>query len=878
MSERQSYKVRPGEGSPRRRAGWMGGLDVLDGLRRLRWELDQDLRYGLRQLRRSPGFTAAAVLTLALGIGANTAIFTLVHAVMLRSLPVVDPGRLYSLGDNQTCCVLSGVHDDFTEYSYPLYVELRDHTPEISELAAFQAHPVTLGVRRAGSPAPAEPGLGELVSGNYFAMFGIGAYAGRIFTSADDRPGAPPVAVMSYHAWRERYGLDPSVVGASFILAGLPVTIAGVAPPGFFGDTLRSDPPDFWLPLAAEPLLDRDASLLRRGDTFWLYAIGRLRPGARPAQVQARVTAAVRQSLAAEPWLTAEDRRELGNLRVALTPAGGGVKALAGEYADGLRLLMVVSALLLLIACANIANLLLARGMAGRLQTAVRLALGAARARIVRQTLTEGLLLAALGGIAGLGVAFAGTRAIVGLAFRGASFVPIDPNPSLPVLAFTALVCLLTGAVFSVVPAVIASRTNPAEPMRGAGRATRDRHASPQRSLVVLQAALSLVLLAGAGLLTQSLRHLEDQHFGFATGGRMIARVDLGLAGTSPGRLDVLYRELERRLTRIPGVVSASLSLYSPMEGDNWSLPINIEGRPTVFGKSPSFDRVSPHYFETIGTRLLRGRTIDEQDTPAARRVAVVNEAFARRYFPRQDPLGRHLGLVEPAHGQDYEIVGVVEDAKYFDAKGLPAATLFLPLLQDVVYANSHLVNAQVRSNLVEGIQLRVAGEPRGLQAAIRRTLAELAPSSTVIKLVSFDELVARNFNGERLIARLTSLYGLLALVLASIGLYGVASYTVVRRTREIGLRMALGADRGGVILMVLRGALRPIALGLLIGVPVALAAGRAMASQLFGVTAADPAVLAVAVFVLAGCALFAAWLPARRSASIEPMTALQSE
>jgi predicted permease len=839
--------------------------------------LAQDLRYGMRRLLQGRSFTIAAILTLALGIGANSAIFTLVNAVLLRPLPVADPGRLYVLGDAVDCCVLGGVEEDLTEYSLPLYRQLRDHTPEIAELAAFQAAPQTVGVRRA-SGAAAEPGRLEFVSDNYFKTFGVGALAGRTFTPADDRLNAVPVAVISHRAWRDRFGLDPAILGASVLLGSQAVTVVGVAPPGFFGDTLRSDPPDFWLPLAAEQLLDRGAPLLPHPDTFWLYAIGRLRATAAPPAVAAHVNAEIRQWLLAQPWLTRRDRDALAKTRMQLTAAPGGVQSRMARYREGLRLLTVVSGVLLLIACANVANLLLARGMAGRVQTAVRMALGAPRRRLILQTVTEGVLLAGAGGIAGLGVALAGSRVILALAFRGASFVPIDPNPSPAVLAFTALVCLAAGVLFSVAPALIASRTHPAEPLRGAMRATRARESLPQRWLVVLQAALSLVLLAGAGLLSESLRRLEGQPFGFQTAGRMVAHVNLALAGASPGRLAALYGELQRRLERLPGVVSAGLALYGPMEQMNWSLPIAIDGRAIEADQSPTMDRVSAHYFETLGSRLLRGRPIGEQDTPGAHHVAVINEAFARKFFPGQEPIGRHLGLLGAGHGFDYEILGVVEDAKYVDARDPARATLFLPLLQDVVYADAEQAGMQTNSNRVGSIELRVTGQPAGLQAAVRRTLADLDPSATVVRLVGLDEQVKRNFNNERLIARLTTLYSLVALVLACVGLYGVASYSVARRTREIGLRMALGADRGGVILMVLRGAMKPIALGLALGIPAALAAGRGLASQLFGLHGYDPAVLTVAVLALATFALLAAFLPARRSASIDPMAALRSE
>ena len=396
--------------------------------------------------------------------------------------------------------------------------------------------------------------------------------------------------------------------------------------------------------------------------------------------------------------------------------------------------------------------------------------------------------------------------------------------------------------------------------------------------MIVFQAALSLVLLAGAGLLSESLRRLEGQPFGFRTEGRMVAHVDLALAGTPPARLAALYREMQQRLERLHGVTGASLALYGPMEQTNWSLPVSIETRAIDADQSPSMDRVSAHYFETLGSRILRGRAIGDQDTPNAHRVAVVNQAFARKFFPGQEPIGRHLGLLGASHGFDYEVVGVVEDAKYVDARDPVRPTLFLPLLQDVAYANPEEADMQTNSNRAGSIELRVAGAAGSLQAAVRRTLADVDPSATVVRMVGLDEQVRRNFNNERLVARLTTLYSLVALVLACVGLYGVASYSVARRSREIGLRMALGASRGGVILMVLRGAMKPIVLGLALGIPATLATGHGLASQLFGLRSYDPAVLTAAVAALATFALLAAILPARRSASIDPMAALRSE
>ena len=836
-------------------------------------QLIEDLRYGFRRLRQAPGFAIVCVLTLALGIGANTAIFTLVDAVMLKSLPVKNPKELYRLGHGNNCCVIGGMQNIWDIYSYALYRQFRDHTPEFSEMAAFQGGQTELSVRRSGSQGPAEPFAGEFISGNYFSTFGVGAFVGRTISLADDRSGAAPVAVLSYRAWQQKFGLDPTVAGAAFIINQVPFTIVGIAPPGFFGDRVRADPPDFWLPLAGEPVLNGQNSILNRDGFHWLYIIGRLQAGAPVAAIQPKVTAQLQQWLGVQPDISRQDRAKIGKQQILVTPAAGGVATLENDTAAGLRLLMTISGLVLLIACANIANLLLARGAAMRGETAIRVALGAPRHRLLRQTLTESVLLAILGGAGGLLVAFGGTRTILLLAFRGSRYIPIDAAPSLPVLGFAFALSLLTGVIFGLAPAWLMARADPAAALRGAGRSTRDRSSLAQRSLVVLQVALSAVLLIGAGLLTQTLRNLENQRFGFEPEGRVVVRVNPALAGYKPDRLYQLYQQLQERLPQIPGVVSASYSIYSPMRGDNWSFGIHVEGHSPDEQIGASFDRIGPHYFETLGTRMLRGRTIGVEDTPTSRQVAVVNQTFARKFFPGQDPIGKHFGMGDASHSGDFEIVGVVEDAKYQDARQPPYATFFMPFLQ---VSKDPKMDFMIGSHYIGDIELRVAGNPENLNAAVRRTLAGIDPNLTVLDLVSMPEQVTRNFNQDRLIARLTELFGGLALILACVGLYGVTAYAVAQRTAEIGIRMALGADRARILGLVLRGALVQLAVGLAIGIPAALAGGRLMANQLYGVKSHDPAILAVAALVLTASALVAGLVPAQRASSIDPIRALR--
>jgi len=844
----------------------------------------QDLSYGTRQLRKSPGFTAVAIITLALGIGANTAIFTLVHAIMLQPLPVKNPGALYRLGSHDVnCCIQGGFQETWDDFSFPLYQQIKTQTPEFEALAAFQAGSTRLSVRRSGDTSPARPMLSEYVTGNYFPMFGLQAAAGRLLSPSDDQPNAAPAAVMSHRTWENYFASDPSVIGSTFNMNGTSFTVVGITPAGFYGDRLSDSPSDFWLPLATEPLVTGPASLLRHPDLHWLFVIGRLKPTASPQQVQAKVSGELQQWLSSGAGVStvADNKRsEIAKQRTLLLLAAGGVNDLASSTEKLLRLLMAASGLVLLIACANIANLLLARAAARKAQTSVRLALGAGRWRLVRQLLTESVLLSVLGGVAGLVLAFLATRSILAVAFRGAEFIPIDPHPSLPVLLFSFGLSLLTGIVFGVAPAWISSHADPAEALRGATRTTSHGATFSQKVLVVAQAALSLVLVAGAILLVQSLQKLEHQKFGFATDHRYIVRVGHAFDGSSIEKLDASYRELQQRLESIPGVVTAGYSMYSPMEGNNWSGPVYFPGRTANLGEHGDFAswvRISPHYFQTIGSRLIRGRAIGEQDTPTSARVAVVNERFAKKFFPNEDPIGKRFGG-RPEHVGVYEIVGVVENAKYMDAQGPAYAMYFLPFLQTLHYNNPSDDAGQMRSQVVRTIELHVNGNPENLESTVRRTLADLDPDMTVIRMSTFDEQVAENFNQERLLARLTSLFGILALSLAAIGLYGVTAYTVERRTREIGVRVAIGANRGNVIAMVLRGAFRQVAVGLVFGLVLAFAAGRLMQSELFEVKAHDPLALAGAALLLALFALVAGLIPARQAASIDPVSALRVE
>jgi predicted permease len=643
----------------------------------------QDLRFAIRHLLTSPSFSITVVLTIALGIGANTAIFTLLHNVLMKSLPVVDPKTLYRVGDKDDCCVNGGfLNDDgdFDLFSYPLYKHIQETSPEFEQLAAMQSGQDTFTVRRGSEPAKSE--RSEFVSGNYFMTFGIGAFAGRPLTPNDDVTGAAPAAMMSYQAWQSDYGSDPRVVGSTFYVQGQPVTVVGITPRGFFGDRIRERPPDFWMPLAIEPVINRDNSILRIQEANWLYLIGRVRPGVGIGALQGRISTNLRNWLSTIPGYTQNGGSTvIPKQHVVITPGGGGIQNLQQDTSKQLYLLMAISGLVLLVACANVANLLLARGTTRRADTSIRMALGAARSRLIRQMLTESILLSCAGGIVGLGVAYAGTRTILALAFPDSPQLPIDATPSLPVLGFAFLLSLVTGVIFGTVPAWITSHSDPAEALRGVNRTTRDRASMPQKWLIVFQAALSLILLVGAGMLTKSLRNMQHQDFGIQTANRYVVHFDPSGAGYTTARLPELYQKLEQQFGALPGMHRVGLALYSPLEGNNWGEGVRVEGRPAPGPNDEigsSWDRVNPQFFESVGQPVIRGRGFTDADTATSQMVAVVNQAFVKKFFPKEDPIGRHFGIFDQKYAGAFEIVGIVADAKYVDPREKPVRCIFV--------------------------------------------------------------------------------------------------------------------------------------------------------------------------------------------------------
>ena len=847
--------------------------------------LYQDLGYAFRQLRKAPGFTVTVLLTLALGIGANSAIFTLVNAILLHNLPVTDPKTLIRIGDKDDCCVNGGWHDDgdYSLFATDTYYMFKKSLPEFEELAAMESgyawRPIT--VRRAGPQTVAKSIMGTFVSGNYFRVFGLSPAAGRLFVDSDDQKDAPITAVMSYDAWQQDYAGDRSVVGSAFYINTRPATIIGVAPKGFYGDRIDTNPPKYFLPMNS---MDQviGAPYFNDPDTQWAYIIGRVKPGTSLAALQAKASTLLKQQFA--PLKTFTDQRAskvLPRTHVVLSPGGGGIQNMQDGYKDHLKLLQWIAAMVLLVACANIANLLLVRGMSRRAELSIRSALGAQRIRIVRQLLTESVLLSGLGGLLGLAVSYLGAHALLALAFPNQHNMPVTASPSPLVIGFAFALSLLTGILFGLAPALMAARTQPAEALRSNARTTAHGASFLQRALVVLQAALSLVLLVAAGLFLQSLNKAQNIDMKLDATNRYIAHINPQAAGYKNTEVEPLYQTIVDDFHAIPGVLKVGLSTYTPMESNNWGSGVKVQGEPDI-NKGASWVKATPEYFDSVGTHVVMGRGFTSQDKLNAPPVAVVNQEFVKLFFQKRNPIGHRFGFSGPGQaGKDgaHEIVGVVEDTTYTSVYWKNHAMYFLPLTQLAGTANDPNFSIDKDQSMYAGALVIQTSRPiPGFEKIVGDTLASINPNLTIVKFQTFQQQIDDRFIQERLIARLTSLFGLMALLLAAVGLYGVTAYAVVRRTPEIGIRMALGAARSRVIGTVMRGVMLQTFAGLAIGIPVAIFCVRYVKSQLFEITSVNVPVMSSAVGVLLLAAAVAGIIPARRAASIDPVRALRIE
>jgi predicted permease len=830
----------------------------------------QDLRYSARMLWKNPGFTLIAALTLSLGIGANTAIFSLIDAVLLRMLPVREPERLALFGAGESQGITVSFPNGSTDlFSYPFYRDVRQRNQVFSDVAAIQSLPNNVYGIVSGAGSDPEMIGARLVSGSYFSVLGVEAVLGRAFTDADDQvPGGHPVAVASHAWWERRLGADPAAVGKTITIGSTVYTLIGVMPRDFFG-TEVGESPDIWIPLAMEEQVPpgwkgRNNNLFQS-----LYLVARLKPGMRIEQAGVEANLIFKQSLQeyAGSQPSPERQRDLQQASIELTSAGRGLSQLRFQFSAPLQALMAVVGLVLLIACANVANLLLSRGAARRKEFAVRLALGAGRLRLIRQLGAESLLLAALGGGLGVIMAWWGSQALVWMASTGPQQLPIDVAPDARILGFTLLVSLLSAVIFGTAPAIRATKIelNPAlKDGRGDSAMTRSLLG---KAIVVSQVALSLLVLVGAGLFVRSLINLRNVDTGFNQQNVILfqpASDSVGYKDDDP-RLTDLYREVEEKVSEIPGVRAASFSLFSFNQGA-WTNPITAQGgAPPLGGNQDVLNNVvGPGFFTAMNLPLILGRPFSPQDTKTSPKVAVISEELSRRFFPDGSPLGKRFRMGRSGREEEIEVVGVVKDAKYRNLSENPQPMAYYPYSQQ----NWYLGNFEVS----------FSGEPGAIASSVRQAIKDVNRNLPIAEVAMFSEQVDRSLVQQKLIARLSSIFGLLALLLAAIGIYGVISYSVAQRTREIGIRMALGAERRNVLKMVLGQGAKLALIGVLAGLGAAWALTRWVESLLFRVSPTDRLTFVMIALLLVMVALLACYIPARRATKVDPMVALRCE
>jgi len=842
--------------------------------------LAQDLRYGVRMLLKSKALTVVAVLSLALGIGANTAIFSLIDAVLLKTLPVKSPNELvlfdWLSGPNLMARSINGSlsKDEATglststSFSYAIFNQFRDHAETLSDVFAF-AEIEQLNVNVDGQ---AEIASGQFVSGGYYAGLGVPAVAGRTLTGDDDQATANPAAIISHRYWQRRFGLDSAVIGKSITINSVSFTIVGVTPPGFEGTLQVGSSPDFSIAMSMEPLINPGGSMLRDRGIWWVQIMGRLKQGATVAQTRASLEGMFQQIAIEEDKLAqaADPARDHDQPNVPTLRVGSGSQGLnemRRDYAQPLTILVAVVGLVLLIACANVANLLLARSATRQKEMAVRLALGAGRRRLIRQMLTESVLLAMLGAALGLLFANWGKDLLLTLRPWGGGALDLDLKLDLRVLGFTAAVSLLTGILFGVAPALRATRVDLTPALKDNARGViGGSRIGLSNALVIVQVALSLVLLTGAGLFVRTLRNLNNVDVGFNTENVLLFRVSPRLSGYKATQIAQLYEQMLQRIEAVPGVVRATISRHPLLSGSAAIESVYIEGRPAPGPRDYTYvQRVRSNFFETMEIPLVLGRGLREQDDERAPRVAVINQVMARKLFPNEDPIGKRFGFSEQ-HSSEIEIVGVARNAKYTSLRYETPATVYFPYRQ------------QASSLGQMNFEVRTAGDPTALAGAIREAVSEVDRNIPLFDVKTQRRQAEQSLTQERLFATLSSFFGLLAVLLACLGLYGVMSYTVARRTNEIGIRIALGATAPRVVRLVMRETMLLVVIGVVIGLGAALASARLIEKMLFGLAPRDPVTISLATLLMVVVAALAGYLPARRASKVDPMVALRYE